>query len=180
MPQAHYSPGEIAWLLSLTYEEAVSADASPVSSTGQLSGDGTSGSADGPQVPVIARWNDVRRARQIVREKRDQEILELRVAGETEQEVAAKVGLSQQTVSRRFRASLRDILDELGGPASPEEVESRLSLCLECGDRPRARARARYRRVRGKGLVEIAEERQLALCEQCLPADHPPLVSEVE
>ena len=111
-----YSPAEVTFLLSLDEETAdLHATAIP-SVLGGFSGESGPSSADDAGVPLLPRWNDVHGARERVKlRKRDAEILELRVAGEGEREVARLVGASKTTVHRRFRASIEEILEELEG-----------------------------------------------------------------
>lgn len=161
-----YSTGEVVWLLSLGRQEAICDDASPRSG---LASERTGVSSEGPPLPVSVRRWDVRRARnRVVASKRDRQMLELRGAGFTETEVAAETGVSQATVNRRVRASVREIVDELGGEHDqPAEAQSRTSMCMVCAVRPRARHEAVRRRVRG-GWKTLVPERQGSLCEQCL------------
>lgn len=122
---ALYTPGEVLFLLSLTREEAIDVDASQPDSCAHLSEDPIpSGDAgDDAELFTIARWHDVHDARRrIVHSKRDDLLLQLRARDFSQEEIAAVLGSSQPTVSRRIKATLRELLDDLGaddrGPAS--------------------------------------------------------------
>lgn len=163
-----YSRAEVVWLLSIDDPDDVRAlDEGLVDSLAPLTAGSGASSADGAGVPVIARWHDVRRARErVCAAKLDREIVERRVAGEGEREVAAEVGVSQPTVHRRFRATIDEILEELGGEAEAAAV-SLPSVCLSCGGQPVARQPAKRRRVNGRMTV-VRPERTSSLCATCV------------
>ena len=168
-----YTAGEVVWLLGLSREE-VELEDQPGSTLGQPDG----GGEHGHRIPTLARWAEVRRARDaVIRRRRAAEavargmaVLELVARGYTQQEAAAIAGVSQPTVSRRVRASLRDILAELGGELGLEDATSHIELCLSCGLRPRVRVPAVKRHVRGVGMVELRPERPIGLCRSCATA----------
>lgn len=170
---AAYTPGEVVWLLQMDREQAISYDAYPRSSCADLSEDPHgSGSSDGDdELFVIARWWDVMRASaRITTDKQTGEIAVLRARGYTEEEVGRMLGLSQPTVHRRFRASLKELLLVLGEFHDDLERESRIPACLTCGQRPRVRLAAIKRRVKG-GWRTVQEERQAGVCAVCLRED---------
>lgn len=114
-----YTAAEVTWLLSMTRTDAIKCDSSPRDSwpdllaSGVHSGDDPNGDSG---LLVVVRWNDVHIARQAVQGPIDREVTQLRAAGYTEDEIGVIVGVSQQTVSRRFRASIEAILDRLNVP----------------------------------------------------------------
>lgn len=113
---ASYSQGEVLWLLSMSREEAILCDAVPRDSCADLAADdgGHAPSAD-PSLPVIARWWDVRRARDRIRLSKEQEMAaRLRAEGFTERELASVLGCSQPTAHRRVSVTLRELVRELG------------------------------------------------------------------
>lgn len=115
---APYTVGEVLWLLQMTRQEAIDYDASPKDSCADLSEDpygGGSANAD-PSLFVICRWHDVHDARKrVVRRKGDEFIIRLRAEGFTELEIVRLARVPQATMRRRFRATLAEIVTELGG-----------------------------------------------------------------
>jgi hypothetical protein len=123
-------------------------------------------------VLAIARWREVVDARdRVVRAKLDARILELRLQELGARAVANEVGVSHPTVVRRLRATLDEVLAELGSsaPEASAVVVSRPSMCLTCGSRARARRRSMKQKVAGRWI--ITPERQLGLCVECLPEE---------
>jgi hypothetical protein len=170
-----YGRKEVIWLLSLSKDDALEYDTSPPSLLGRVSSDEitASGVDDDSDLFVVVRWRDVQLARKAVRATPEQQqILNRRVAGETEAEIATKVGTSDTTVRRRFASTLDSIMVVLGGDVDEEQdtTESQVSACLNCGERPRARAPAVYRRRRGQPPEEVQAERQLSVCATCARA----------
>lgn len=174
MPQSGYSLGEVLHLLSLSHEDAIDDDATQPDSCAHFSEDGHSAATAHEQfdpIFTIARWWDVRRARdRVVRTKLEQEVVQLRVAGFGEHELAGLLGLSRATARRRFRASIDEILHELGGEPDQAERVSIPSACLRCASRPRARL-APVTRRHGRGRRTLRPERPSSLCEPCTPED---------
>jgi hypothetical protein len=170
--QIGYSLGEVLYLLSLSHEDAIDDDAGQADSCAQFTEDGhapATAHEEWDPVMTIARWWDVRRARdRVARTKLEQEVVQLRVAGFGEHELAGLLGLSRATARRRFRASVEEILHELGGEVDQTERISIPSACLTCGDRPRARL-APVTRRHGRGRRTIRPERSSSLCEPCTP-----------
>lgn len=170
-----YSPAEVAYLLSLDHDEALLDSAGFVDSLAHLGDDSHGAPASDVEhagVPTIARWADVRRARARVlarkeadAARRSSQVLVLRVHEATEAEVARLLGVSQPTVNRHLRATLDEILAELGGEMEGADVVSRPSACLKCGSRPRA-SRTSTLKIEGR---RTSRTRQLGLCEACLP-----------
>lgn len=174
---AHYTPGEVLWLLQMGRTEAIDYDAHPRDSCADLSSDPHGGgSSSEDQLPVIARWLDVQRARQaIASHKADAVVLELRANGFTEEEVARLVDLSQPTVNRRFRASLGELVEALG--ATDEAMAAPVvSMCLTCGEHARVRLREVRRKVKG-GYRIVHASKLSACCVFCLTE---PLVRRVD
>jgi hypothetical protein len=178
MQQLSYTPGEVAYLLSLSRSQARDESVRWSDSVGSLSHDDLPATTSTEFAPVllIARWRDVHGARAtVVARKRAEAARELdaaareaveqglaetwaivaaRLAASPERAIAAALGLSDTTVHRRFRASLEEILAELGGSAVPETpASSRVSACLVCAERPRARS--------------ADDDRQLSTCVEC-------------
>jgi DNA-directed RNA polymerase specialized sigma24 family protein len=116
-----YTEKEVGFLRALTYPEALRYDSSPRDSWPDLlsSDVHTSGDPiDDSEVLVVLRWHDVQQAAERVVAAGEERISQLRGAGYTEAEIAEVLGCSQQSVSRRYRASLAEILAELNGHAS--------------------------------------------------------------
>jgi hypothetical protein len=170
-----YSEGEVAWLMSISRRDAIGFDAYPRSQVARFSPGGHAHTAVDPTispVPTIARWHDVRAARErVVTDHRDRILIFLRTLEFTEREVAEFFELSKSAIHQRFRARFDDILAVLGGAATPPERTSQVSACMRCGERPRVRVAARRRRVRG-GWFTIAPERLGSLCWECWPPDN--------
>ena len=103
--------GEVVWLLALSRKDAIEEDL-PGSSLLQPDG----GSSETTRVPTLARWSEVRTVRdRVARRKRDVAATELVAQGYSQGEVAALQGVSQQTISRRFRATAEEIVALLNG-----------------------------------------------------------------
>jgi hypothetical protein len=168
-----YTPGEVAYLLGMTHREALEEDGPRAATFGADGG----GDAGEQRVPTYARWCEVRAAQRRVRGRKldaaaaERAALEaqLRAQGYSESEVAELADASSSSVGRRFKATLTEILDELGvvdDDAGETPALSRIALCLLCGQRPRARAAAVRRRVRG-GWRTVVAERELGVCARC-------------
>lgn len=176
-----YSPAEVVFLLSLSQEDAQDFSVRWADSCRDLSSDGPSSAAgrEHDPLPLIARWVDVRAARRrVVRAKEADAVLELRLAGHTERDVAEQTGLSAATVHRRFRATVQEILTELGTQpvADAPERLSRVSACLKCGQHPRARVRAKIMLV--AGVSRRIDERQIGTCAGCTDEAYQPELLE--
>lgn len=169
--RAGYTIDEIVWLRSIDHAHAVEDDEG-VKSSWPSGDDGTGGASAGDTpLPVVVRWREVDAAvHRVVTEKRDQEILKLRAAGETEEAVAAKVKLDQSTVNRRLRATLEEIQAALGGPPIIRQALSIVPPCIKCGERPRARAYSLRRTMRSYWQA-VEPERELSHCAVCLPVE---------
>jgi len=173
--EAHYTSSEVLWLLGLSEQTARDLDDSPPSFLGNVSAEGPppGGSAD-EQLPVIARWHDVQRAkrgvlaRAGVEGRRQAVFLQLRAKGYSE-ELAARIVEVSRSSARRANAGFVDaVLEELGGAAPPRNGEP-VPTCAGCGSRPAAQSRPVRKRVKGEGLVVVKPSRQLSLCEGCIP-----------
>lgn len=172
-----YTRGRVAYLLSLSREDAIDEDACQPDSLARCApgGPGSPTTHEEWDPPfAIAEWHDVHRAKdRVIRRGRAAEgalALELQLRGHTAREVGELLKASHVTAWRRARGLLDLILDELGGEASTAAAQtSQVEACLKCGTRPRARLRGRYRHVRGVGKVQTRPERQVGLCEECLP-----------
>ncbi len=158
----HYTSGEVLFLLALRHQDALLLDSSPPDSLVRFThGESTGeGSAD-PELPVLARRWDVRRAQHTVGS-----MIVLRAAGVTERELATALGVSHVTIHHRIRATVDDILDQLGGEGDDAEAVSRPAMCLLCGIRPHAKTKPVLRRVRG-GWKTTKKARQLNICADC-------------
>lgn len=174
---AVYTRGRVAFLLSLSHQDAVDEDACQPDSLARCTHDGP-GSAttheEWDPLFAIAEWNDVHRAKDRViargRQAEAQLALDLELAGHTAREIGELLKASHVTVWRQARGLLDLILAELGGEAQAGGPSvSQPEACLKCGLHPRVRLRARYRYVRGRGKVEARPERPSALCEECMP-----------
>lgn len=167
-----YTVGEIVFLLSLDSDEAVEEDSRFRSCLAQITPDGElapSTSAEYDPVPTFARWSEVHGARyRVMKSKLGEAVLELRLAGYTERELAPVLGISQPTVHRHFRARLAEIIVELGGVVELDERTSSVPACLLCAQRPRARLAARTMKVAGR--KRLIAERQSSLCRDCHPS----------
>lgn len=163
-----YTAAEIGFLLSIDEDEARLIDAGVGSQLGRLSGNGAS--SEDPGVFAIARWHDVHRARArvLARKGSDAMVLSLGLAQMPQRRIAAVMAISQPTVSRKIKATLDEILDELGGSAIASSATSRLSACFECGVRPRARVEELCRRWSRGRWRNVRTVRKAALCEECL------------
>lgn len=97
--EGFYSVGEVVWLLALSRKDAIA-----------------EGLGDATRVPTLALWSEVRAARRrLGGQRRDTAAAWLLAQGHSQGEVAEQLGMSQQTVSRRFRASIEQLVDELNG-----------------------------------------------------------------
>lgn len=111
-----YTAAEVTWLLSMTHKDAIGCDSAPRDSWPDLLASGIHGGDDpngNSGLLVVVRWNDVQAARRQVQGPIDREVTQLRASGYSEDEIGVIVGVSQQTVSRRFRASIEAILERL-------------------------------------------------------------------
>jgi transcriptional regulator len=168
-----YTIGEILWLLSLTREQAVDLDATPADSLAATSETHAADARtiDG-SIPVIARWHDVQQAKaRLNATKQELKMVELRAQGQTDKQVAETLGTSRQTVNRKWRATVQEILDELGGEYH-ESALSHIDLCLNCGKHPRAYLKAVTRKANHK-TITTSPARSAAYCTNCItPALH--------
>lgn len=182
---AVYTRGEVAFLLGLTREDAILADAVPRSSA-NLSGNESSAAMlgyDETSLSTLVRWTEVQQARRRVIARRlagdgmaPQEMHEqltivvLRSWGLTGPEIADLVGLDRFSAERRFKGLVRDVLAELGGEAEPppDRLDAPPPACLRCGVRPRVRSREAVRRLVDGVRRRITIERQTSLCARCL------------
>jgi AraC-like DNA-binding protein len=140
MDGCEYTVGEVLWLLQMSRQEAIDYDAVPKDSCADLSEDpqgGGSANAD-PSLFVVLRWHDVHDAAKRVRmSKENAHIIRLRSCGYTEEEVSERVSLDRRTLRRRFRATVNEILTELGsdqGVAAvvlERHVETRVQQILQ-------------------------------------------------
>ena len=172
---ARYTRGEVLFLLSLSHDQALELDATPADSCSQLTGKDEPGKGKSKSksaevsLPVVVRWADVQRAkRQLVAHKEGLALVQLRAAGYSESELARLTGRDRLAVRRKWRVTVDEIIDQLGGPEPADTgVTSRVSACIRCGEKPRVRLGAVKRRVRG-GWKVVQEERQASVCEDCL------------
>lgn len=140
MAVADYTMGEVLWLLQMSHQEALDYDTVPKDSCADLSEDpqgGGSADAD-PSLFVVLRWHDVHdAAKRVSIRKENAHIIRLRSCGYTEEEVSARVNLDRRTLRRRFRATLNEILVELGADEGVElvllerHVEARVKQILQ-------------------------------------------------
>jgi hypothetical protein len=168
---ALYTRGEVLWLLSITYEEAVDLDAMPRDSCAGLSDTGAAPTPlDASPLMVVLRWIDVHAARRaILSTKLERMVLRLRAEGFTEREIAAIITTPKTTVRRRFDATITELVRLLGeGPPSHDPIPMRAS-CLTCGQAPRVRLDPVLRKRKGKWRVIRGGEGRLArVCADCL------------
>lgn len=172
----YYTRREIVQLLSLTREEAVDIAAGMRDSLAGLSDPDvalhvTREGAD-TTVPILARWAEVRQARnRIAKAKDGAMILQLRAAGFPETEIARLMDGDRLAVRRRQRVAIDEILAALGGEApDATPVVANPDACLKCGQAPRVRLREVVTRVRGGWRVD-QPERQASVCHRCLSID---------
>jgi AraC-like DNA-binding protein len=131
-----YRPAEVLRYLGWDYAEALRADAFPPSAL-ESAESGLGHNAEDPLHHVV-RWWDVHRTRlRLTRDKLRTEIVSLRTAGYTEEQVASITGLSRSMVRRRFEATLLEILDELGVAYDPSRLD-RPGVCGHYVRIPRA------------------------------------------
>lgn len=178
MGMTTYTRGEVIWLLSLSRDDAVDLDATPPDSCSHLrgSGDAAAPETDDDRLPVVARWLDVQRARgAILADKRSVASLQLYASGFSDREVANMLGQDRMAVRRKWRATVDEILEFLGGVVEPDPALSHLDLCLRCGQNVRVRLGAVKVRVRGGWRID-QPERQASVCRACL---HPGLHSRI-
>ena len=182
--QSRYSWAEVAFMLSVaTYEDALAFDTAVPSSLRHVSPDSEqrSGDASDEALPVVVRWVEVQQARARVKlDQHQAEVLERRLqGGETCREVEAATGINSSKVERGLKNTIRLVLDELGGEAEPTAGPlDRPTMCLRCGQLPRARLRKRRIQVAGKRIT--LPERPASLCSACFPeADREQLVGYV-
>lgn len=176
--QAGYQRNEIAFLLSLDRQQALEYASGMRDSIGHLTEErGHSGfSPDDTDVPFIAMWAEVNAAAARIKDaKANLALLHLRLQGYTDEEIATELKLGRVTVGRRWRATLEEILNELGGEAEPIAMAlDHIDMCTRCGVNPRTRVRRRARiwtngRWRWKRV-----ERPSSMCASCLETDHDP------
>ena len=167
-----YTRQEVVWLLGISREQAIEYDASQRDSLAGLTTNGpsTHQAGDG-ELPAIVRWHDIQAARRRITDgKHAQYVLEHACQGESTREIARAVGVSHMTVHRRFKASLDELLAELGAD-SVDEALSILPTCLigGCGG-PRVRLEPVLRRVKG-GWKTVLPERVASVCAEHLRPD---------
>jgi hypothetical protein len=165
-----YTRNEVAFLLSLDHGEAVEHAAGLRDSIGRLGGDESHGhSMDDSEAPFIARWAEVNAAAARIRVNKEHIALtQLRLQGYTDEEVAAKLGLGRRTVGRRWKATLLEILETLGGEAEESVSLDHIDMCLKCGENPRGRVTKRTRVWTGNGWRRKLVERPSSMCTRCL------------
>jgi hypothetical protein len=166
-----YARLEVAFLLSLSERDAREHDECIASCAAGWGATATSPSAGEDTLPLGLRWRDVQLARKAALASISAEhdlVTQLRISGHTEERIAAIVGTSDSTVRRRFASTLDSIMLALGGELADDEAQPRVSLCLICGDRPRARAVTHG--PKRKGQPRPRHERQLAICRVCATA----------
>lgn len=172
--QEGYSRNEVAFLLSLTYEQAIEQASQIGSSLGKLTEEGhQSFEPDGSEVPLIARWREVHAAReQVSAQKEYLIVLQLRLEGHTEQDISVLLGLNRRTVGRRWRATLLEILDILGGERAPMLMPlDHIDMCLKCGEHPRARTTKRTRVWINDKWRWRKTDRPSSMCSSCLESN---------
>lgn len=192
---ATYTRGEVAYLLGLTREDALLAEALPPSSA-NLNGNESSASRlayDDTALSTLVRWSEVHQARRRVIAHRlaqdgadEKEIASqltiavLRSWGLTGADVAEVVGLDRFAAERRFNGLLRSVVEELGGEAGtpPTRLDAPPPACLKCGQRPRIRSRTKVRRKVDGRRQRVVIERQTSLCAVCLDGAGPPAPTE--
>lgn len=172
MSSGGYSRNEVAFLLSLSHEEAVERTFPVGSSLRKLSdeSEGYGFCAEDHDVPLIARWAEVDRAkRRIIANKESIALMQLRLQGYTDEEVAGMLGLGRRTVGRRWRATFAEILESLGGEAESIVLAlDHIDLCLKCGHNPRGRVVRRTRLWINDAWRWKTVERSSSICTPCL------------
>lgn len=172
MSSAGYTRPQIAFLLSLSHEEAIEATFPVGSSLRKLSDetDYHGFCAEDSDVPLIARWTEVDQARKRVsRNKEHIALAQMRLQGYSDEEVAARLGLSRRTVGRRWRATLQEVLELLGGESEGTVFAlDHIDLCLRCGEQPRSRTTRRTRRWTSNGWRWKTIEAPSSMCSECL------------
>ena len=115
--RAGYTAGEVLWLLSLSHRAAVEIDEGLSAASEPLLVGSGGGDASEGRVLTVLRRVDVHHAAQRATNARDRRIAALHAQGYTTREVAALVETSHATVSRRYRATLEEVLRELAAPS---------------------------------------------------------------
>lgn len=172
--QEGYSRNEVAFLLSLTHDEAIEHAVQLQSSLGKLSEEGhQSFEPDGSDVPFIARWAEVNRARErIVKHKNDLALLQLRLQDYKEKEISVILNMNVRTAGRRWRATLLEIMEALGGEKSGTIMPlDHIDLCLKCGEYPRTRTVKRTRVWINEKWRWRKTDRPSSMCAHCLGQD---------
>jgi hypothetical protein len=169
--QEGYSRNEVAFLLSLSHDEAIEHASQLQSSLGKLSEEGhQSFEPEGSDVPFIARWAEVNRARErIVKHKNDLALLQLRLQDHTEKEISVLLNMNVRTAGRRWRATLLEIMEALGGEKTATIMPlDHIDLCLKCGEQPRTRTTKRTRVWVNEKWRWKRTDRPSSMCAQCL------------
>lgn len=167
-----YTRNEIAFLLSLEdYDAAITYATRIVSSLGKLTNEQShlaSSSEDG-EVPLLVRWSEVHAAKgRIEANKEHLALMQLRLQGHSEDEVAELMGIGRRTVGRRMRATMREILEILGTEVESPLKLDHVDLCLACAENPRGRTTSRTRVWTGVRWKTNTRERRSSLCAGCL------------
>ncbi|HVW16718.1 MAG TPA: hypothetical protein VHB30_00585 [Solirubrobacteraceae bacterium] len=183
-----YTRGEVAYLLSLSLEDARVEDEGVRSFLGNLTSGGPSTSAsDGSgRLPTVARWHDVHGALARVKARRSGAVrasaavaVGLAVRGVSERAIAAAIGVSQSSAHRYIRRTLDEVLDELGGEAQPPRgFDQDSPACLKCGVHARAILKPVERHVYGVGKRVVRRARQSGLCVACMAPEFRELVAD--
>jgi hypothetical protein len=172
MSDGGYTRNDVAFLLSLSHEEAIEQTFPVGSSLRKLSDEtGAHGfCAEDHEVPLIARWAEVNAAKhRIIASKENIALMQLRLQGYTDEEVAGVLGLGRRTVGRRWRATLQEILEALGGEVEGTALAlDHIDLCLRCGERPRGRVMRRARIWVNNSWRWKIVERPSSMCNACL------------
>lgn len=120
MNGADYTELEVVWLLSIDRETARNIDAEPADSFPDLLRSnyqsGALCASDERPLLTVLRWHDVHDARERISPLIDEDVLELRLEGLGEDQVALVLERSQQTVSRLWLSSVDSIVRELNSP----------------------------------------------------------------
>jgi hypothetical protein len=164
-----YSRGEVLWLLSITYDEALGLDAVPRDSCLTFGDVGSSTALieDSPLLTVL-RWHDVHAARRrILATKLERLVVRLRAAGFTERDIATVIATPKTTVRRHFDATLNEIIRLLGEGDSSSDPHAVTASCLTCGQHPRVRLEPVLRKRRGKWRI-ATPARTARVCATCL------------
>lgn len=113
----HYGEREVIWLLSIDHETALDIDSEPGSSFPDLLSSnfstGSTGTSDEQPLLTVLRWDDVHAGRARMAALIDEEVLELRLEGLTQHQIAVVLERSQHSVKEAFKGTVALVLQSI-------------------------------------------------------------------